>query len=216
MSAEKMAEESAWEIGIECDIRPDRDWSEQWHCALHGAWFRSDDEPLLCPFGMGYVKGHAAGQVEEHESSKDAITAARAEGERAAREADPLVFFCVECSETEDGGYAGVYVDEDGCCTQCGNDAFALPESLLKRTGSAIIASLAHEKRRGFDTGHAAGHAAGVAEERERCKAIAERQHSDWELVLQSGKTPSLRDKWEGRRDEAWSIRDAIASGEKP
>jgi hypothetical protein len=39
---------------VECDIRPDRTWAGQFHCAMHGAWFRyAGDEPEMgCPVSV--------------------------------------------------------------------------------------------------------------------------------------------------------------------
>lgn len=43
---------------VECDIQRDRAWNSQYYCSIHGVWFRSFDEPELCPVGEAYINGY--------------------------------------------------------------------------------------------------------------------------------------------------------------
>lgn len=40
------------ELEVECDVSKDRTWAQQYHCGMHGTWFRTEmKEPTLCPVG---------------------------------------------------------------------------------------------------------------------------------------------------------------------
>lgn len=66
-------------VTSECDIQKDPAWQEQYHCLFHSVWFRSKDEPTICPAGEAWREGGGDAMREVRilvrhllQSSKDA------------------------------------------------------------------------------------------------------------------------------------------------
>lgn len=96
--------------------------------------------------------------------------------------------------------------DYDDGCPQCWDDAGVLYPS-MRDIAAAITAARAE--------GEQVGHARGVAEERERGRALAQREY-DLADSLPYTEGPEHTAHVNGRKFVAAIIRDAIASGEKP
>jgi hypothetical protein len=47
-----------YECYLECEIQKDKTWKEKYYCNIHRVWFRSCEEPELCPAGEAYFEGY--------------------------------------------------------------------------------------------------------------------------------------------------------------
>lgn len=39
------------DLDVECDVSKDRTWVDQYHCGIHGTWFKDRKETYICPVG---------------------------------------------------------------------------------------------------------------------------------------------------------------------
>lgn len=39
------------DLEVECDVSADRTWADQYHCGIHGTFFKDRKETYVCPVG---------------------------------------------------------------------------------------------------------------------------------------------------------------------
>jgi hypothetical protein len=39
------------DLDVECDVSADRTWSDQYHCGIHGTFFKDHKKTYVCPVG---------------------------------------------------------------------------------------------------------------------------------------------------------------------